>query len=260
MSKYQNLNHLTKTVTDMGDNTRKVALDDCSVQRYISEKTKVAAYFKNLEAHLIHHIKSADAVVGCIAWLTSENVLKALSEKIAASVIIQKEDFLRPDINSSSADWKTDLRTLYDAIKPIRTPENGLMGWYETSQVDDNVGIGSPFASVGIRCVGYSRGATATQPRMHHKFLVFLRHKVITKEEELQGLWPYLPYAVWTGSFNVTKNGAASLENALYLEDPVVSEAFCNEWTQMVEISESLDWHSEYATPEVYFNTGACLS
>lgn len=95
---------------------------------------------------------------------------------------------------------------------------------------------------------------------MHHKFLVFLKHRVNSDLEEEQGLWPYIPYAVWTGSFNFTKNGAASLENALYLEDPAVSEAFCNEWAQMVEISEPLDWHSEYVTSDVYFNTGACLS
>lgn len=141
MSKYPNLNHLTKKVTDMGDNTREVALNDFSIQRYLSENTKVAAYFKNLDSHLIKHIRTADAVVGCVAWLTSEKVLEALCDKNAASIIIQKEDFLRPDINTSPGHWKTNLRDLYDAIKPILTPENGLMGWYETANVNEQVGL-----------------------------------------------------------------------------------------------------------------------
>lgn len=244
----------------MGDNTRKVALDDFSTERTLPVTTKAAAYFKNLESNLIKHIKTADAVVGCVAWLTSDAVLEALAEKNAASIIIQKEDFLRPDLDSSFGCWKTKLRARYDSIKPISTPNNDFSGWFETANTNEVTGFGSPFASVGIRCVGHHRGSEVTQPRMHHKFLVFLRHvdpKDICEEEDS---WPYAPFAVWTGSFNVTKNGSASLENALYLEDSAIAAAFCKEWAQLVEISEPLDWENEYATPEIYFNTGGCFS
>lgn len=57
-----------------------------------------------------------------------------------------------------------------------------------------------------------------------------------------EGAWPYEPYAVWTGSYNITRNGNASLENALFVQDARLAEAYCDEWAQLVEVSESLDW------------------
>jgi phosphatidylserine/phosphatidylglycerophosphate/cardiolipin synthase-like enzyme len=90
---------------------------------------------------------------------------------------------------------------------------------------------------------------------MHHKFLVFCRYSI---NEELA--WPYIPYAVWTGSFNITKNGSRSLENAVYIQHPEVAMHYFFEWQQILEVSETLDWTSPYAAPDIQFNDGAVFS
>lgn len=260
MSHRQDLNTLKRRQTDMGDNTEDVPLANLSVEVELARSTKSACYFRDLESPLIRHIQSADAVVGCVAWLTSLRVLNALASKQAASVIVQKEDFLRPDLDPLPADWKTELRAYYEALSPIRAPGHWGAGWLETRTTEDLVGHGRPLHDVGIRCIGHRRGTESAMPRMHHKFFVFLRAKDETDPEVVEGAWPYQPYAVWTGSYNVTKNGKASLENALFIEDATLAEAYCAEWAQLIEVSEQLDWRSEYAAPEIDYNTGACIS
>src|SRR2546426_5099329 len=75
----------------------------------------VKAIFKNLEGALIKEIRQADVVVGCVAWLTSEAILKALACRQHVSIIVQKEDFLRPDLTSRRG-WTGMLRRLYGAL------------------------------------------------------------------------------------------------------------------------------------------------
>lgn len=261
MRKYPNLNALSPRTTDMGGNTREQSFRRALGEFRVPAATKVCAYFSDLEQHLIAHIRSSDAVVGCVAWLTSPATLKALASKMGTSVLVQKEDFLRPDLNNELAGhWKDELRRLYDSIPPIRSPEHFQAGWLEEQVKGSPVGLGQPIESVGIRCVGHKRGPESAIPRMHHKFLVFLRRLADDDSEVTEGAWPYSPYAVWTGSFNITTNGAASLENAIFIEDPSISEAYRKEWEHVLRLSEPLDWNSEYASPSIYYNTGACIS
>lgn len=205
-------------------------------------------------------IDEADAVVGCVAWLTNLKILSALASKQAASIIVQKEDFLRPDLGESRPDWKVDLRAHYEAICPICSPGHLGVGWLEVRTPEDSIGCGSPLHVVGLRCIGHRKALESAMPRMHHQFLVFLREKNESDPEVEDGAWPYQPYAVWTGSYNITKNGNASLENAVFVQDARLAEAYCDEWAQLIEVSESLDWTSEYSTPEIDYNTGACFS
>ena len=95
---------------------------------------------------------------------------------------------------------------------------------------------------------------------MHHKFLVFLRQRDKADQKIEEGAWPYSSYAVWTGSYNITKNGNCFLENALYVQDIRLAEAYCNEWAQLIEVSEPIDWTKPYSAPELDYNTGACIS
>lgn len=128
------------------------------------------------------------------------------------------------------------------------------------SHSEDAIGLGMPFYAVGMRCIGYIKSQEQTLPRMHHKFLVFLRQRDKADQKVEEGAWPYLPYAVWTGSYNITKNGNCSLENALYVQDMRLAEAYCNEWAQLIEVSEPIDWTKPYSAPELDYNTGACIS
>src|SRR6185503_19994995 len=80
-----------------------------------STSTGVCAYFKNLDAHLIEHIRQAPAVVGCVAWLAHKKILDALSECVAVSLIVQQEENLRPD-GSNDADHIKKMREAYSKL------------------------------------------------------------------------------------------------------------------------------------------------
>lgn len=41
----------------------------------------IEVYFKDIEKHIIEKIRKYDNVVGCVAWLTNENILKELAHK-----------------------------------------------------------------------------------------------------------------------------------------------------------------------------------
>jgi len=55
---------------------------------------------------------------------------------------------------------------------------------------------------------------------------------------------------VWTGSYNISKTAAKSLENVVIIHDKMVAEMYFNEWSQITALSEPLDWESEWCDPE----------
>ena len=75
-----------------------------------SSEGNTVVYFWHLEKHLIHHIMTAEIVVGCVASITHQSILQALAKvPQGVSIIVQKEDFLRPDLGSNR-NWRTELR------------------------------------------------------------------------------------------------------------------------------------------------------
>lgn len=69
---------------------------------------------------------------------------------------------------------------------------------------------------------------TYQYPLMHNKFIVF-RKKVIDKT----GNVTMINDAVWTGSYNFTKNASNSLENALLIENNDIADLYYEEWTKI---------------------------
>jgi hypothetical protein len=221
-------------------------------------------FFRNLEDHLINFIKQADVVMGCVAWLTSAPILKALALKKGISIIVQKEDFLRPD-DTSKSDWRSQLHNLYNDLprqldrRDFYDTILGGMACKPNSLIDP------------VRCVGnYNSSKQPSFPRSHHKFVLFCNYvgncscKECQKEKEYYSE-DYLhckycklktqishikPYAVWTGSFNFTKNAGTSLENAVVLHDEKIVKAFYNEYAQIAAISEPLNWTANWIQPE----------
>jgi phosphatidylserine/phosphatidylglycerophosphate/cardiolipin synthase-like enzyme len=207
-------------------------LKDFSVPR---DGTSV--YFRNLEARLIAHIQLAQEVVGCVAWMTNPRILEALRRKAGVSIVVQKEDFLRPDAGQLH---KRSLRELYDSLPSLNRFGFHLLGSMSTHS--------DPIVEA-VRCVGVQ--SNAVSPKMHHKFVVFCRSgRSSSVAEELYGGVAPVPYAVWTGSFNFTHTGTRSFENAVYIEDPEISRAYLDEWEQIAALSEPLDWESPYVAPQ----------
>lgn len=207
--------------------------------------------FRGLEEKLVQQINQAEVVVGCVAWLTSPAILDALRGK-DCQIIVQKEDFLRPDIGSNS-NWKSDLRRRYKALEKMeRFWLPGAVG---------KVSVCGDCLIDPIRCVGnYNRDKTPAFPRMHNKFMLFGSYKD-TKYDDPEcddpEIWlgKFAPTSVWTGSFNFTKNAAMSLENALIIKDQKIVDAYAQEYGFIAAISEPLDWETDWAAPEFRIGT-----
>ena len=229
----------------------------------VGDDQKTCVYFKNLEKHLIDHIVESEVVLGCVAWLTNKQILKALAQKRGVSLIVQKEDFLRPDITSEN-NWTSHLRQWYMSLPKTldrRDFSTTVLGDMDDSKIDPLVD--------SVRCVGnYNALRQSAFPRSHHKFVLFCKYLVNChcnscqsyKNVYLDGDYPIhqdekrkdhiKPYAVWTGSFNFTKTSALSFENAVVLQDTRIVEAYFQEYSQIAALSEPLDWTATWISPQ----------
>lgn len=196
----------------------------------------VTAHFGDIEPRLIEFIDKSEIVVGCVAWLTSEPIICALSKK-QCQIVVQKEDFLRPDTGANPTTWPRKLRSLYDLC--------GLkIDRYYCPSPLCRMNICSDGEMECIRCVGYRSPRGGANPRSHHKFIVRCCWY------ESPGCRFLRPLAVWTGSYNFTKNATKSFENAVEIVDEGIADAYLHEWAQIAGLSETLDWEYEWASPQ----------
>jgi len=218
----------------------------------IGDKRKIQVFFRNIKEHLIKEINKADAVIGCVAWLTDSDILNALSKKANVCIIVQKEDFLRPDsgVNIRKLNWQTKwkkkLKKMYDGLhcNLERTIFSNILSSVTTNQITTYLD--------SVRCVGhYNKSRRAAL--MHNKFLIFAKY--YDSNEKGGEVYDYskvriLPYAVWTGSFNFTKNASKSLENAILIRNKEIVNAYFVEFGQICAMSETLDWTSRWVAPQ----------
>lgn len=199
---------------------------------------KIEVYFRELKNHLLAKIAEHGVVVGCVAWLTDREICLAIAAR-KASIVVQKEDFLRPD-GTPQHHSKALLQALYSQIG---CHENCHLDRFQFSDTILNhmSTCADPTVS-GVRCVGNrNRDKAKTSPRMHNKFLVFC---------EIDEFNRIGAKAVWTGSFNFTHNAGQSFENAVFINDPRIAYAYLREYAQIMALSEPLDWTSEWMEPE----------
>lgn len=218
---------------------------DQPLKDYSLTSNTISAYFRNLDVNLIKHINDADAVFGCVAWLSHFNVLDALAKK-EVSIVIQKEDFLRPDINiKDRGNFHRNLREKYNNLSC------NIDRW-ETGTILNEMSYAGDPTIKPIRCVGnINKEKHPAFPRMHNKFMVFAKIIEIENTESPGHKERVIrPYAVWTGSFNFTKNAVASFENALVITDDKIVDAYYKEWAQITALSEDLDWFQDWCAPE----------
>lgn len=226
-----------------------------SLKNHIRINDQIEIHFDNLENHIVRHIEESHSVLGCVAWLTNKKILNAL-QKVETSIIIQKEDFLRPD-SYKSDNFTKELRRMYSKMKPIQ--RFNYADWSfdkDLTIIDDQKGLvsncnintlltqlgGCCDEIEGIRCAGnLNTDKLPAFPRMHHKFMIFLKDNK--------------PNCVWTGSFNMTQNGSNSLENAVVLTNDDAVMSYVNEWACILTISEKLDWETEWSRGDLRFGT-----
>lgn len=171
---------------------------------YTSGKVKV--YFDKLDDHFISHLSKAKFAVGCVAWVSSGKIMRAMKELKAFSLIVNKERHLTESCEPTS--HQTYLKTLL--IGPV-------------------LKIGAKSYPSAVCCGEFNKTDNPQEPlaRMHHKFVVLLNSRKI-------------PIGVWTGSFNLTSNAQTSLENAVYINDPSIAKAYFQEWERVFKISQNI--------------------
>lgn len=203
----------------------------------------VEMFSTDLEDRLSAFIREAEFVVGCMAWFTNPTVLDALANvRDGCQIVVQKMDFLRPDVDSSGS-----AATIRAAYGRLRCDHDR----YTLPGHANRISYCSDPSVEPVRCAGI-RG-NGTVPRMHHKFMVACRSRVLARGD---GYHPaMIPFAVWTGSFNATKNGERSLENAVIIRSEAIAQAYAREWSHVLAMSEPLDWTSEYVEPEWRFGS-----
>lgn len=247
-----NLNDL-KIITD--GEPISLLNNNCKTENGKFENIEV--FFRELEDNLIEKIKHFEngLIFGSIAWLTSFKILDALAKCKNVQIVLQKEDFLRPDLNvSSKNDWQQTLRSKYDNLK-------FSLDRYDLHYPINELSVCGDPSVDAIRCVGnHNRDKKPAFPRAHNKFLVFCEFITKSTDETRRSREEiYKPISVWTGSFNLTVNAGNSFENAIYLEDkagdnPIIA-AFLKEHHQIFALSEKLDWEKDWIEPEFRIGT-----
>ncbi len=261
--------HLNLNLTEV-DNT-----DGYPYKRQVSASSadgSIRVFFDDLETRLIEQINRADVVIGCVAWLTNGAILDALARKKGVSLIVQKEDFLRPDM-AQRPEWTAYLRDKYNRLPATLDRVYDFEGLTPLFQLLCQLG---DYSLEAVRCVGnYNRDKKPAFPRAHHKFVVFCKSQTARIEavptfreietetgfsfeqtgERNVSIKALKPYAVWTGSFNFTENATASLENALLISDPAIVRAYVDEYAHVMALSEELDWTADWVAPDYRIGT-----
>lgn len=234
----------------------------CAPDDYSGDGTKhpdpvvcdgVEVLFHSQQRRLIELINRSHTVVGCAAWLTDLAVLAALQGK-QVCIIVQKEDFLRPDFNDN-AWYKDKLQAAYNKLEGISRHQLNI--GFSTGYGDDD--------EPAILCAGLANPKRKSAwPRMHHKFLLFRFNDMPATEDDIPrdeaahpGCWPKLGKfdAVFTGSYNITKNASNSLENSLVITKQPIVDAYYAEFEHVFGMSEPLDWNSEWVSPRYRVGT-----
>jgi len=217
----------------------------------IGNNKDIEVYFKNIENIICEKIKKHRYIVGCVAWLTNKKILKELSKKNKeVLIIVQDEDFLRPDTYFDGNKEKFK-KTILEYYNKINKKNNNIslcdLGISYMSSVD-----------CGIRRCGFiNKDKLPAFPRMHNKFIVLGNDRLINDDEGgYNGL--VCEYTeVITGSFNYTENSTNSLENIICIKDAKIVDSYYKQFGEIALISVELDWEGDWNPDESNLRYGS---
>ena len=237
---------------------------------------EVEVVFRNHSNRLIRLIDSRTSgfIFCAVAWFTNYSILDALAKAVRrgvfVAVVVQKEDFLRPDGCSPPSYFKKTIRRKYDALGKVEMMDKGhlIIAHYATDAIGDDFNgciedheLGKSFVPV-VRCVGnHNSDKSPSFSRMHHKFFVFGDINLKQDLFEIHCLDDFPGYEdpqarkVWTGSFNASKAACYSFENAVIIDSDEAATKYAQEFALMFMISEPLDWTNDWISPSFTYMT-----
>jgi hypothetical protein len=193
-------------------------------------KNTLEVYFEDIEDKIIEKIRKADLVFGCIAWLTNEKILKEMEKKHCV-IVVQEEDFLRPDINfdGDKQKWKNKIFELYKQLDG-----------HELQFIIKDINY-FRWVNTGVRRFGFiNKDKSPAFPRMHNKFIICAKYN--TEDHNTTMTFN----EVITGSYNYTYNSTNSIENIMCVKDEKIVNAYFENFKDILVCSVPLDWSAEW--------------
>ncbi|CAH6420072.1 Hypothetical protein MVR_LOCUS27 [uncultured virus] len=186
-----------------------------------------------MEDHLVKYIGQASYAVGCACWLTNRNIIDALERMRGVKIIVSKEEFLNPKMQSAQRFSYSCIRGCYNALSDLSKAMCTCCPEPTVASLCPNYRhtFGTRMHDLPIDGAVLTCGIVNHGSRMHHKFLVFFDES-------------FKPIGVWTGSYNFSRNSNHSLENALYVTEPRVIQEYIKEFLAIYLLAEKYDWTS----------------
>lgn len=207
----------------------------------IENKPFLRVYFKDIREVLLQHLSKCSYVVGCIAWITDFGVIDAISKLKGATIIVQAESMFKIKTREG---FKTNLKRRYQQIKQFpwatfakaaHLPHFQKL-WTEmktTPALQEQLWTTLGQDPMAVRTCGQVQkagheGQNPEEPSMmHHKYLIFLDANAKA-------------VAVWTGSFNFTKNASKSLENIQIVYNQQVADSYLRNFLSLLPESRGI--------------------
>jgi len=210
---------------------------------------KTEFFKKDINRAVAQMLEKSSYVVGCVAWVTEYQILRAMSKQVGVCLIVQRETYLvRKDKRD---DWRIRLKATYAKLphfpfhslttkdpmqmavfKQIAKEQKEkamavrYMGKQQTRRVQNRQHAKTP--AVEDQMAVEKQGVEPEDASMmHNKFLVFFNASG-------------QPFAAWMGSSNLTKNAENSLENAVIFHDVETAKYYFNLFLELLPHSYAL--------------------
>jgi hypothetical protein len=196
------VNPKTKNLNDLKECPDFIMCEGKVVRNYVKDYTEshnvklVNIFHSNLHQHfttIMNKYGRNRIVVGCMAWLTSDELINTISCAKQVALVVNDEDYSK---------WGSGCvtRQKYQKLPGFKRPFSEIWGNKITTPLNILNKIYEP-----VRCFG-SDGRHHFSPIMHIKTLI------ICDDDDM-------PRWVWQGSMNFTKNSQNNLENAVFIDD-----------------------------------------
>jgi hypothetical protein len=183
------------------------------------------------------------AVIGCVPWLTSDDVIQRLMKLSGCCVVIDKDATQRPEkliaadpivygLRASAISRLSDLAPAVNGGPKVIVPG---MSWEETEHVIEPV-----------RVLGHRR--RGLKPLLHAKLLVLGQMHYREDERTHYVSVRFEPTMVWLGSANWTNSSSDHLEVAVASSDPELVRSAAEFVAEVIAFSEPAD--SQCVGPE----------
>ena len=207
-------------------------------------------------------------VLGCVAWLSSPDVLEALNTCRRVLLIVNREDYncwgggKMLEKYQKLPKFDEPLSVAFGHLESVlATLENGRSSG--RSQYSSVRAFGNPSTHAG------ATGAARSQGLEHCKYLIFfdsqchkrcpdsagnnqnsIGYPSALKERACDYVYKDVPCAVWTGSMNFTKASETHHENAVFIKSRNTAMAYLHDFSESFMASVPVGSKSNSQTPK----------